>query len=33
LLRSRIRTVVVNGFRPENVLMAVKGEKVGTLIS
>ncbi len=33
LMRSRIRTVVVNGSKPENVLRAVKGEKVGTLIS
>jgi len=32
LQRKRIRTVVVNGFKPENVLLAVKGEKVGTLI-
>lgn len=33
LRRSRIRTVVVNGSNPENVLLAVKGERVGTLIS
>lgn len=33
LQKSRIRVVVVNGFKPENVLKAVKGEKVGTLIS
>jgi len=33
LRRRRIRTVVVNGFKPENVLLAVKGERVGTLIS
>jgi len=33
LQRGRIRTVVVNGFKPENVLLAVKGERVGTLIS
>ena len=32
LHRSRTRTVVVNGFRPENVLLAVGGERVGTLI-
>jgi len=31
--RRKIRTVVVNGFKPENVLLAVKGERVGTLIS
>jgi len=33
LQRKRIRTVVVNGFKPDNVLLAVKGERVGTLIS
>jgi len=33
LQRRRIKTVVVNGFKPENVLAAVKGEKVGTVIS
>ena len=33
LRKSRIRTVVVNGSKPENVLLAVKGERVGTLIS
>jgi len=32
LQRKRIKTVVVNGFKPENVLLAVKGERVGTLI-
>ena len=32
LQRSKTRTVVVNGFKPENVLSAVKGEMVGTLI-
>jgi uridylate kinase len=32
LRRNRIRTVVVNGSEPENVLLAVKGERVGTLI-
>ena len=32
LEKSRIRIVVVNGFRPENVLLALKGEKVGTII-
>lgn len=32
LQKKRIRTVVVNGFRPGNVLLAVKGERVGTLI-
>jgi len=32
LQRRRIRTMIVNGFKPENVLLAVKGEKVGTVI-
>lgn len=32
LRKNRIRTVVVNGSKPENVLLAVKGERVGTLI-
>ena len=32
LQRCRIRMVVVNGFRPENVLLAASGEKVGTVI-
>jgi len=30
--RRRTKTVVVNGFDPENVALAVKGEKVGTVI-
>jgi len=33
LLKRRIRTVVVNGFKPENVLLAVRGGRVGTVIS
>jgi len=32
LLKKKIRTVIVNGFKPENVLSAVNGEKVGTII-
>ena len=32
LQRSKTRTVVVNGFRPENVLLAARGERVGTRI-
>jgi len=32
LEKSRMRMVVVNGFKPENVLLAVKGEKIGTTI-
>jgi len=33
LQKKRIKTVVVNGFKPENVWLAVKGKRVGTLIS
>lgn len=32
LKRRRIRTIVLNGFDPGNLLLAVKEEKVGTLI-
>ena len=32
LRKKRVKVIVVNGFKPENVLSAVKGEKVGTLI-
>lgn len=32
LMRQRVKVVVVNGFRPENVLIAVEGKPVGTLI-
>jgi uridylate kinase len=32
LKRTRVKVVVVNGFKPENVLMAVKGKSVGTLV-
>jgi uridylate kinase len=32
LRRYHIKVIVVNGFRPENVLLAVKGAHVGTLI-
>ena len=32
LREKRIKTIVVNGFHPENVISALKGEKVGTLI-
>jgi len=32
LRKSRTKTVVVNGFKPKNVLLAVKGKKVGTVI-
>jgi uridylate kinase len=33
LKRKKIKMIVVNGFKPENVLAAVKGQLVGTLIS
>ena len=33
LKRQRLKFIVVNGFKPENILTAVKGENVGTLIS
>jgi uridylate kinase len=33
LKRKRFKLVVVNGFKPENVLAAIKGENVGTVIS
>jgi uridylate kinase len=33
LQKRRIKTVVVNGSKPGNVLLAVEGRKVGTVIS
>lgn len=33
LRRSSMKLVVVNGFKPENVLAALKGQEVGTTIS
>jgi uridylate kinase len=33
LQKRRIKTVVVNGSKPENVLLAVEGSRVGTVIS
>jgi len=33
LEKGRVKVVVVNGFKPKNVLLAVKGENVGTLIA
>jgi uridylate kinase len=33
LRKRRVKVIVVNGFKPENVLSAVKGEKVGTVIA
>jgi uridylate kinase len=32
LKRKRLKLIVVNGFKPENIALAVKGEKVGTII-
>ena len=32
LHKNRLKTVVVNGYDAENVLAAVKGKKVGTII-
>ena len=33
LKKERVKVTVINGFKPENVLAVVKGEKVGTLIA
>ncbi len=33
LKRKRLKLVVVNGFKPANILAAIKGENVGTVIS
>jgi uridylate kinase len=33
LKRKRLRLIVVNGFKPENILAAINGENVGTVIS
>lgn len=32
LRRKRLKLVVVNGFQPENIFAAIKGENVGTVI-
>ena len=32
LKRRRVKLIVVNGFKPENILAAVQGEKVGTIV-
>jgi uridylate kinase len=32
LKRKRVKLIVVNGFKPENILSAVQGEKVGTVV-
>jgi uridylate kinase len=33
LKRKRVKLIVVNGFEPDNILAAVKGEKVGTTVN
>ena len=33
LKRHRLKLIVVNGFKPENVLAAIEGKNVGTIIS
>jgi uridylate kinase len=33
LKRHRVMLIVVNGFKPQNILAAVKGENVGTVVS
>jgi len=33
LKRERVKLVVVNGFKPENILAAVDGESVGTVVT
>jgi len=33
LRRKRLKIIVVNGFKPENMVAALKGENVGTMIS
>jgi uridylate kinase len=32
LKRKRVKLIVVNGFKPENILAAVQGAKVGTVV-
>ncbi|MCW4019367.1 MAG: UMP kinase [Candidatus Bathyarchaeota archaeon] len=33
LKRKRVKLIVVSGFKPENILAAVKGKKVGTVVN
>ncbi len=33
LMRSHVKTVVVSGFEPQNILATLRGENVGTVIS
>jgi uridylate kinase len=30
---SGIKTIILNGFKPEGITSAVKGERIGTVIS
>jgi uridylate kinase len=32
LKRNRVKLIVVDGFKPENILAAVQGERVGTVV-
>jgi len=32
LKRKRVKIIIVNGYKPENILLAIKGENVGTII-
>jgi uridylate kinase len=32
LKRRRVKLVVVSGFKPENIVLAIRGEKVGTVV-
>jgi uridylate kinase len=32
LKRKRVKVAVINGFKPENILAAVRGERIGTII-
>jgi uridylate kinase len=33
LKRKHLKLIVVNGYKPENIVAAIKGENVGTVIS
>ncbi|MCL5877591.1 MAG: hypothetical protein M1540_07255 [Candidatus Bathyarchaeota archaeon] len=33
LRRNRVKTVIFSGFKPENMLAAVAGDNIGTIIS
>ena len=33
LKHERVKLIVVNGFKPENILAAVNGESVGTVVN